>query len=73
MFELLFKIGIIFVILFVIGNLWVRFIHPMLFNDHIEDRLDGAVEKKILKETDKKAAEILSDEAAEILSDEEEV
>lgn len=64
-FALLFRIGIIFLILFIIGNLWVRFIHPMLFNDYLEDKLDDAVEKKILKETDKKAAEILSDEEEE--------
>lgn len=66
MFGILLNIGIIFAILFIVGNLWVRFIHPMLFKDQIDDKLEDAVEKKILNDADKKAAEILNDEEEEV-------
>lgn len=65
MFRLLLMLGILFVLLVVVGNLWVRIIHPLLFKELIEDKLDDAVEQKVLKEADKKAAEILSHEETE--------
>lgn len=62
MFQLVFYIGMLFIIAVVVGNLWVSYIHPFLFGEAIEDKLDDAVEEKVMKEVDKKAAEILKEE-----------
>ena len=62
MFKVFFTLGVVFVTLVVIGNLWVRLIHPFLFGEAIEDKLDDAIEQKVMNEADKKAAEILKEE-----------
>lgn len=62
MFRLVFTLAMIFFAVLVVGNLWVHFIHPFLFGEAIEDKLDSAAEEKVMKEVDKKAAEILEEE-----------
>lgn len=60
--RLFFILAMVFFITLVVGNLWVHFIHPFLFGEAVEDKIDDAVEEKIMKEADKKAAEILEEE-----------
>lgn len=62
MFNVLFTLGILFVVLAGLGALWVNVIHPFLFDEALEDKLDDAVEQKVMSEADKKVDEILKEE-----------
>lgn len=65
MFRVVFMLGMMLAILIAISVLWVKVIHPFLFEEVIEDKLDDAVEQRVLRETDKKAAEILNGDEEE--------
>ena len=61
MFQLVFILSMAFIITLIVSNLWIHVIHPFLFGESIEDKLDNAVEQKVMNEADKKAAEILKE------------
>lgn len=61
MFQLVFVLTMVFVVALITSNLWIHVIHPFLFGESIEDKLDNAVEQKVMNEADKKAAEILEE------------
>ncbi len=62
MFGVLFTLTIVFILLVVVGNIWIHLIHPFLFGEVIEDKIDSAVETKVMKETDKQVDKILKEE-----------
>lgn len=64
MFNIVFILGLVFITTLILANLWVKLIHPFLFEEAIEDKLDDAVETRVMREADKKAAEILNQEEA---------
>lgn len=62
MFKIFFTLGVIFCVALIVGNLWVHLIHPFLFGEAVEDKLDDAAEQKVMNEVDKKVDEILKEE-----------
>lgn len=59
------RLVVLFASLTFVYLVWDKVIHPLLFKEKIETKLESAVETKVLMETDKKVEEILSKDLKE--------
>ena len=51
---------ILFSFVLLASTVWEKLIHPWLFAEKIEDKIEGAVEEKTMKDVDDKVKDILN-------------
>jgi hypothetical protein len=65
------RLVVLFVAFVGIYFVWDKFIHPLLFKEEIDLKLEDAVETKVLRETDKKVEEILREDTKKLLEEDD--